>query len=143
MNSLKTAVLAATALTTLPALALAAGDLATRATKLPELHIGGGAAGYDMSQKTYDLESGKAYRLNIKATGAHSCTLRGQDFFNAMYIRQIAAGEAEILNPTLSGLDFDDPSEAELYFVPVRTGKFTIGCVGLEQKGMTVTISVK
>lgn len=126
-----------------PATAFAAGDLATKATKLPDLLIGGGAAGYDMSQKTYDLESGKAYKLKLKATGTHACTIQGQEFFTAIYIRQIAAGEAEILNPTLTGLDFDDPSEAELFFVPVRTGSFKLGCKGLEEKGMTVTINVK
>lgn len=143
MKNLRNSALAACGLMVLPALAFAAGDLATKATKLPELLIGGGEAGYDMSQKAYDLETGKAYRLKMKATGTHACTIRGQEFFNAIYIRQIAAGEAEILNPTLSGLDFDDPSEAELYFVPVRTGTFTIGCKGLEEKGMTVTINVK
>jgi len=143
MRILKTAALTATALMALPALALAAGDLAIKATKLPELLIGGGEAGYDMSQKVYDLETGKAYRLKMKATGTHACSFRGQDFYTSIYIRQIAAGDAEFLNPHFTSIEFDDPSEAEIYFVPVRTGTFTIGCKGLEEKGMTVTINVK
>jgi|EndMetStandDraft_5_1072996.scaffolds.fasta_scaffold42492_4 hypothetical protein len=123
--------------------AMAGGDMATKATKLPELNIGGGDSGYNMSPKSYDLETGKAYRLHLKATGDKECVLRGAEFFSSIYVRQIAAGEAEILNPTFTGFEFDDPSEAELYFVPVRTGKFTIGCTGLEEKGMKVEITVK
>jgi hypothetical protein len=123
--------------------AIAAGDLATKAQKLPILEIGTGEAGYGMSQKTYELETGKAYRLKMKASGTHSCLFQGPEFFGSIYVRQIAAGEVEILNPTLSGFDFDDPSEAELYFVPVRIGKFTLGCKGLEEKGMTVEMDIK
>ena len=124
-------------------MAMAGGDMATKAQKLPELVIGGGEGGYKMSRKSYELETGKAYRWNLKATGDKECVLRGAEFFSAIYVRQIAAGEAEILNPTFTGFEFDDPSEAELYFVPVRTGKFTIGCTGLEEKGMKVDITVK
>jgi hypothetical protein len=123
--------------------AMAGGDMATKATKLPELLIGGGDSGYNMSMKTLDLETGKAYRWVLKATGDKECVLRGAEFFSAVYVRQIAAGEAEILNPTFTGFEFDDPSEAEIYFVPVRTGKYTIGCTGLEEKGMKVDITVK
>lgn len=126
-----------------PGLALAAGDLATKATKLPDLAMGGGEAGYDMSQKSYDLETGKAYRLKIKASGQHACSFRGPEFYAAVYMRQLQAGEAEFLNPTFTSIEFDDASEAEINFVPVRTGTFTLGCKGLEQKGMTVTINVK
>jgi hypothetical protein len=125
------------------ATAAIAGDLATKAQKLPALEIGLGDAGFGMSQKDYSLEAGKAYKLNVKGTGKQSCTLRGAEFFASIYVRQIAAGEVEILNPTFAGFDLDDPSEFELYFVPIRTGKFTIGCTGLEAKGMKVDITVK
>ena len=120
-----------------------AGDLAIKAQKLPELEIGTGDAGFGISQKDYSLEAGKAYRWHIKGTGKQECVLRGAEFFSSIYIRQIAAGEVEILNPSFSGFELDDPSEFELYFVPVRAGKFTIGCTGLEAKGMTVDITVK
>ena len=123
--------------------AMAAGDLATKAQKLPELEIGTGDAGFGISQKEYNLETGKAYRLKIKGTGKQECKLGGEEFFSAIYIRQIAAGEIEILNPSFSGLELDDPSEAELTFVPVRTGKFSLVCRGLEEKGMKVNITIK
>jgi hypothetical protein len=121
----------------------AAGDLATRATKLPQLDISIGESGYGMSQKSYELETGKAYKLKMKATGNKECKLVGPEFFSAIYVRQIEAGEAEILNPTFTGFSFDDPSEAEMYFVPVRTGKFTLYCEGLADHGMKVDITVK
>jgi hypothetical protein len=123
--------------------AFAAGDLATRAKKLPELDISIGASGYGMSQTSYELETGKAYKLKLKATGNKECKLVGPEFFSSIYVRQIEAGEAEILNPTFTGFSFDDPSEAELYFVPVRTGKFTVYCEGLADHGMKVEITVK
>jgi hypothetical protein len=121
----------------------AGGDLAVKASKLPGLIIGGGQAGYDMSQKEYDLETGKAYRLSIKATGAHACAFQGAEFYSAVYMRQLQAGDVEFLNPSFTTIDFDDEGEAEIQFVPVRTGKFTLGCKGLEAKGMTVTMNVK
>ncbi len=120
-----------------------AGDLAIKAQKLPELEIGLGDAGFGLSQKEYSLEAGKAYRWNIKGTGKQECVLRGAEFFSSIYIRQIAAGDLEILNPSFTGFELDDPSEFELYFVPIRAGKFKIGCTGLEPKGMTVDITVK
>ncbi len=123
--------------------AIAAGDLAIKGQKLPDLEIGTGNAGYGLSQKKYELETGKAYRLKLKGTGKQECKLRGPEFFSSIYVRQIAAGEVEIINPTFAGFEFDDPSEAELYFVPVRTGKFTIACAGLESKGMTVEFDIK
>ncbi len=122
---------------------LAEGDLATKAVKLPMLQIAIGDTGYGVEPKEYNLETGKAYKLHIKATGEKECKLRGYEFFSAIYIRQIAAGEAEMLNPTVQGFEFDDPSEAEIYFVPVRTGKYALECAGLADKGMKVDINIK
>ena len=47
-------------------LALAKGDLAIRAKKL-ELKLGSETSDYDMSQKVFEMETGKAYRLEISS----------------------------------------------------------------------------
>ncbi|MGB0086139.1 MAG: copper-binding protein, partial [Rhodomicrobiaceae bacterium] len=66
--------------------AIAAGDLAIKGQKLPDLEIGTGNAGYGLSQKKYELETGKAYRLKLKGTGKQECKLRGPEFFSSIYV---------------------------------------------------------
>ena len=47
---------------------LGKGDLAIRAKKL-ELKLGSEKSDYDMSQKIFEMETGKAYRLEISSMG--------------------------------------------------------------------------
>lgn len=123
--------------------ALAAGDLGVKAQKLPNLEIGMDDAGYAVSQKVYELETGKAYRLLVKASGKQACAWEAPKFFQNIWLRRITAGEVEISVPSVNSFDFDDPGEVELYFVPVRSGEFQWTCPGLEAKGVTGTFKVK
>ena len=61
--------------------ASAKGYLATRATGLPDLVLGLGDAGFGMSEKEYQLETGKAYRLTISSTGAYEFGFEAPRFF--------------------------------------------------------------
>lgn len=123
--------------------ALAAGDLAIKATKLPPLELGGGDVGYGVSQKEYELESGKSYTLEIKQVGPHGCEWEAEDFSRVIWIRNIEVEHVTISAPVLEGFELDDDAEVEITFVPIRTGEFDWECEGLGEKGLEGSFVVK
>ena len=74
---------------------LAKGDLAIRAKKL-ELKLGSDKSDYDMSQKVFELETGKAYRLEISSMGFKEYEFEAEDFFRNVWIRNIEVEGIEI-----------------------------------------------
>ena len=66
----------------------AKGDLAIRAKKL-ELKLGSDKSDYEMSQKVFELETGKAYRLEISSMGFKEYEFEAEDFFRNVWIRNI------------------------------------------------------
>ncbi|MCI4662318.1 MAG: hypothetical protein MRY63_10940 [Neomegalonema sp.] len=139
--------LAALALTLSPSLlagaAQAEGYLALKAEKLEELELGLGEAGFGISQTRYEMETGKAYKLEITSTGAQECAFHAPDFFNFIWLRKVEVEGVEIKASGLYEIEFESDGEAELIFVPIRPGEFAFSCAGLEHKGMTGVFSVK
>ena len=123
--------------------AIAAGSLAARCEKLPVLVFGTDPAGYKVSQETYELETGKCYRLEISSTGNKEYALRGEDFFRNIWLRKIEAGGMEIKAHSLYELEFENEAKAEIFFVPIQKGNYKLGATGLEDKGTVTTFSVK
>ncbi len=123
--------------------ASAKGYLAKKPQKLPELKIGLGQAGYGMSEKLYELETGKSYRLKITSTGAKECALEAPEFFSSIWLRKVEAGDMEIKAPTVTELEYEDEGEAEIFFVPIKPGNYEMACSGLEEKGMVVNIKIE
>ncbi|MFK8252154.1 copper-binding protein [Ancylobacter terrae] len=123
--------------------AFAAGDLAIRPTKLNELVVGQGESGFGVSQKTYELETGKAYQLMIKSTGNKECAWQSPGLAQNIWLRKVEAGGIEIKAVHLTELEFEDEGEAEIFFVPVRTGTFKWYCKGMEERGMEGEFIVK
>lgn len=113
----------------------AKGDLAIRAKKL-ELNLGSDTSDYDMSQKIFKLETGKAYNLEITSMGFKEYEFEAEDFFRNIWIRKIEVEGVEINTPVLNGFEFDREGEIEINFVPIRTGEFEFELDGLQQKGM-------
>ena len=123
--------------------ASAKGYLATRPTALPELVLGTDAIGYGVSQKEYQLETGKAYSLEIKSTGAKEYAMVGSDFFDYIWLRKVEAGGLEIKANSLYELEFEDEAECEIFFVPIKPGTYTLSAKGLEHKGVVITFVVE
>jgi hypothetical protein len=123
--------------------ASAEGDLSLRVTKLDQLTLGTGEAGFGVSKKSYDLVTGKAYSLMIKSTGAKECAWESPEFAKAIWLRKVEAGEVEIKASHLTELEFEREGEAEIFFVPIRPGSFPWRCRGLEGKGMAGAFVVK
>ena len=123
--------------------ATAEGDLALKATALDELVLGTGNAGFGVSKTSYDLVTGKAYSLKIKSTGQKECAWEAPEFANAIFLRKVEAGDVEIKAAHLTELEFEKEGEAEIFFVPIRPGRFAWRCRGLEGRGMAGTFLVK
>ena len=116
--------------------AAAKGYLATRPEELPELVLGTDDIGYGMSQTEYRMETGKAYSLEIKSTGAKEYAFEAPEFFNFIWLRKIEAGDIEIKATHLYELEFENEGESEIFFVPIKPGKYVFRVRGLEEKGM-------
>lgn len=119
------------------------GYLARKAIELPDLVLGIDEAGYKVSTALYELETGKAYSLKIISTGRKEYALKSKDFFNFIWLRKIEAGGMEIKTTNLYELEFEDESEAEIFFVPIKPGTYKLYAEGLEFKGTFTTIKVK
>jgi hypothetical protein len=119
------------------------GDLSLKVTELDELVLGTGEAGFGVSKKAYDLVTGKAYSLKIKSTGAKECAWEAPEFANAIWLRKVEAGDVEIKASHLREIEFEREGEADIFFVPIRTGNFPWRCRGLEGKGMAGAFVVK
>jgi len=132
------------AITVLSASAVfAEGFLVQRTKRLPDLELGLGAAGYGVSDHKYELETGKGYRLWLKATGAKECAFVAPDFFKNVWFRKIEINKVELKLQAVYEIEFEREGSAELFFTPIKPGEYEWACEGLEDKGMKGIISVK
>ena len=145
MSTLKTLALALILLSSLIGFdnIYAAGDLTRRTEKLPDLLLGSEASDYSLSQSEYQLETGKAYQLKIIASGLKEYAFQAPEFATSIYLRKVEAGGVEIKAITLTELEFEEAGEAEIFFVPIKPGKFRFYAKGLEGKGMLGYFVVK
>ncbi|HSX90876.1 MAG TPA: copper-binding protein [Pseudomonas sp.] len=121
----------------------AAGDLTRRTLALPDLRLGNEQSDYSMSQLEYQLETGRAYQLKIIASGQKEYAFQAPEFATSIYLRKVEAGGVEIKAVTLTELEFEDAGEAEIFFVPIKPGKYRFYAKGLEGKGMLGYFVVK
>ncbi|WP_137889134.1 copper-binding protein [Pseudomonas sp. 2FE] len=121
----------------------AAGDLTRRSTALPDLLLGSEASDYSLSQKEYQLETGKAYQLKIIASGQKEYAFQAPEFATSIFLRKVEAGGVEIKAVTLTELEFEEAGEAEIFFVPIKPGQYRFYAKGLEGKGMQGVFIVK
>ena len=113
----------------------AKGDLSIRAKKLI-LDLGSEKSDYDMSQKIFNLETGKAYNLEITSMGFKEYEFEAEDFFRNIWIRKIEVNGIEIDAPVIEEIEFEREGEIEIHFVPIRTGDYEFEIEGLQSKGM-------
>ena len=120
----------------------AEGDLSIRSKKL-ELKLGSDESDYHMSQKVFEMETGRAYRLEISSMGFKEYEIEAEEFFSNIWIRSIEIDGVEIVAPVLQEIEFEREGEIEIKFVPIRPGKFDFEIEGLQNKGMVGKFIVK
>lgn len=121
---------------------LSKGDLAIRSKKI-ELKLGSDKSDYAMSQKVFELETGKAYRLEISSMGFKEYEFEAEEFFKNIWIRKIEIEGIEIQAPVINEIEFEREGEIEINFVPIRTGEFSFEIERLQEKGMIGKFIVK
>lgn len=136
-------IIATTATLALTGLAYAKGDLTLKPTELEELTVGTGDSGFGVSQKTYELETGKSYTLTVKSTGKKECAWQSPGLFQNIFLRKVEAGGMEIKAVHLTELEFEEEGEAEMFFVPIKPGTYAWYCKGMEERGMKGEFIVK
>ena len=114
---------------------LAKGDLAIRAKKL-ELNLGSDKSDYEMYQKVFELETGKAYRLEISSMGFKEYELEAEEFFRNIWIRSIEIEGVELDAPVINEIEFEREGGIEIKFVPIRPGEYDFEIERLQSKGM-------
>ena len=113
----------------------AKGDLSIRSKKL-ELKLGSDKSDYDMSQKIFNMETGKAYRLEISSMGFKEYELEAEEFFRNIWIRSIEIEGVELDAPVINEIEFEREGEIEIKFVPIRPGEYDFEIERLQSKGM-------
>jgi hypothetical protein len=115
--------------------------LLTRAERLePSIKL---SAGVPLAEAPYELESGKHYRLTIEADGSQELAVSGADFFRNVWINEVVINDIEVRPLGLDSIEFDAAGEAEITFVTIRPGTFTIRIPGSTGESQSATFNVK
>ena len=120
--------------------ALAQSGLLTRPIDLPPITLSSGAP---LAEAPYELESGKQYSLTIQADGSAELAVHGPDFFRNVWINEIIINDIEIRPLGVDSLEFDAAGEAEITFVTIRPGTFTLRIPGTTADTQAATFNVK
>ena len=104
--------------------------------QLPPLTL---ASGKPVSEGPVELKSGTYYKMKIQADGSAELALSGGDFFRAIWINEIVINKIEIRPMGVHSLEFDAGGEAEISFIAITPGTYTLsipGSTGDSQKAV-------
>jgi hypothetical protein len=101
------------------------------------------SSGKPLVAKPFELQAGKYYRLRIVADGTAELALSGADFFRNVWINEIVINKIEIRPLGVESLEFDDEGEAEISFVTIRPGTFTLRVPGTTGETQQAVFNVK
>lgn len=118
----------------------AQSGLLTKAIDLPPITL---SAGKPLSQQPYELESGKHYRLSIRADGSQELAIEGPEFFRNVWINEIVINDIEVRPLGVDSLEFDDEGEATITFITIRPGIFQLKIPGTTGKTQRAIFNVK
>lgn len=107
---------------------------------LPPLTLG---SGQPVAEAPYDLKSGGFYRISILADGSAELALSGGDFFRAIWINEIVVNGIEIRPLGVHSLEFDDAGEAEISFIAIVPGTFTLSIPGTQGESQRASFTIR
>ncbi|MDX1718463.1 MAG: hypothetical protein R3287_16280 [Anderseniella sp.] len=110
---------------------------------VPELMLGKEGDQFHVNQKDFTLLSGQGYRWKISAAGELEYKFK-TDLWRDAWMNQIVISDLEIhMAGAPAWLEFDDEGTIQVQFNTVRPGTYKWWVEGLEDRGMTGTITVK
>ena len=124
----------------IPGAAQAQSGLLTRPVELAPITL---SAGAPLAEAPYELESGKQYSLTIAADGSAELAVQGAELFRNIWINEIIINDIEIRPLGLDSIEFDAAGEAEITFVTIRPGTFTLRIPGTSSDSQAAVFQVK
>lgn len=88
------------------------------------------ASGKPVADGEYTLKSGGYYRIKIVSDGSQELALSGGDFFRAIWVNEVVVEDIEIRPLGVHSLEFDAAGEAEISFVAIVPGRYTLSIPG-------------
>lgn len=119
----------------------AEGNLASNATRLPELMID--SAALTFSETEFQLETGKYYRWSIVHDGGEEFQVVAPELFRNSWINQVVINDLEVAPLGLYGVEFDDEGTIDIWFVPIRPGEYEFYVPGYQERGLSGTFVVR
>jgi hypothetical protein len=132
--------LAGIAVALTPWIAHAQSGLLTKGTDLAPLTL---SAVQPLAEKPYELQAGKYYRLSIKCDGSDELAVGGAEFFRNVWINEIEVEDVAIRPIGIDTISCENESEAEISFIPIRPGTFTLRIPGTTGETQAATFHVK
>ena len=119
----------------------AEGNLARRAERLAELKIDA-ASGFSI--KSYQLETGKFYRLRVISDGRDEYSFRFPELSRNAWFDQIVIEDREVKpHGGVYSLEFDDEGGIDVYFIPIRPGTYEFFVENYRESGMLGTFEIR
>ena len=101
------------------------------------------ASGKPLTKGPYELTAGKYYRIAVESDGSAELAVSGADFFRNVWINEIVINEIEIRPLGVDSIEFDDEGKAQISFVPIRPGTFTLRVPGTTSEAQQAVFNVK
>lgn len=89
------------------------------------------------------LESGTYYKMQIKADGSAELAITGASFFRAIWMNEIVINKIEVRPMAIDSIEFDAAGEAEVSFIAIKPGNYTIRIPGTTGKTQQINIRIK
>ena len=86
------------------------------------------------------LKSGKYYEIEIEADGSQELALAGAGFFRAIWVDEIVIEGIEVRPLGVDSMEFDEAGSAEISFVAIKPGTYSLGVPGSETQRVEIVI---
>jgi len=101
------------------------------------------SSGKPLAEKPYELESGRYYRLKIVSDGSAELAIAGPEFFRNVWVNEIVINDIEVRPLGVDSIEFDNEGTAEISFVTIRPGTFTLSIPGTTGETQRAVFNVK
>jgi uncharacterized cupredoxin-like copper-binding protein len=121
------------------------GDLSRQPAAELKVTVGAADGGeFAFTPKIWNLQTGKLYKVTLANQGKIKHEWVAPEFTQTIWTRKVEVGGVE-LKGVISEIELGPGTQAEWYFVPIRTGEFEMGCEiqGHREAGMVGKVVVK
>ena len=122
----------------------AGGDLSRQSPLTLKVILGDRSNEYALLPKTWNLETGKLYKVTFVNQGKIKHEWAAPEFALTIWTRKVEVGGVEIKG-VINEIELQPGKTADWYFIPIRTGTFEMACEieGHKEAGMFGKVVVK